>query len=134
MRHAEPFECPWASWGDTKSKHPQWLVGGLLDEVYDVDSRNHIPLMPSKSPICHSSCPPVMQLMNPYSFQCIQSHIFCSNGVLETCTSTKTLSFMGNFLRQCSPRAPGLLMRKAVAGSLATSGSTAGTKFCIPIT
>lgn len=69
-----------------------------------------------------SSCP-------FYLFQCIQTNVFllqwCSgSSPLETWTSTKILSSVGNCLRQCSLEVPIPWLRGARADSWATAGST----------
>ena len=140
MSHAEPLRCPWASWVYPLSRHPQWLIDKVLDGVCKAGSRIQVPLMTSKYPIYHSSSffPPSHATHNSVlisnAFKLVFFLQWCvGNSLLETCISTKTLSSMGDFLRQCSPETLASLLRGTVAGSLATSESTDETKVCMTI-
>lgn len=50
---------------------------------------------------------------------------------LESFTSPKALLSVGDWLRRCSLKSPGLWWRGAGAGSQDTAGSTASTEICI---
>ena len=60
VRCAEFGECPWASWGDTQVRRPQWLMDKPPNGISDAVSRTGIPLIHSfLSPGCCSpSCLP----------------------------------------------------------------------------
>lgn len=70
VRQSGFWGCQWDSCRDPHVRCPKWLVGWLLDRVCEAVSRIYVPLVPSKSPICHSLSLfplPVMQLMTRYS-------------------------------------------------------------------
>ena len=68
---------------------------------------------------------------------CVQTCIFGPNNVLECLfwnwTSTKSLLYVNNCVRQSFPGASGPYSKRAGADSYLTRGCTARNKFCLPI-